>query len=222
MAASIFFLALSACRQEPSGQSTSNVTPHTQMPPETITEVESKLPEYSTPIPTPQQIPTGDEIEATALVQAYCDYDYFFEPAPAPCPVDEPIISAAAEQPFEGGIMIWLEVTKSIFVFYKDERWQRFDDTWMEDQAESDPGIVASEGRYQPIRGFGKVWREQSDVRERLGWALGVELAFESKLQEQKLEDGIDRVSYLLTFNGQVFAFVNRGSDGGDWVIAAS
>ena len=38
-------------------------------------------------------------------------------------------------------------------------------------QAESDPSIVPPWGYYQPLRGFGKVWRENPSVRGSLSWA---------------------------------------------------
>jgi hypothetical protein len=59
-------------------------------------------------------------------------------------------------------------------------------------------------------------------MRERLGWALGVELAFESELQDQLIEtDGVP-IIFMRTFNGQVFALTMHDSDQGDWAIAAS
>ncbi len=151
-----------------------------------------------------------------------CPYSYFFEPAPEGCPLDEPTISAAAEQPFEGGVMIWLEANDSVYVFYKDQRWQRFDDDWSEGQPENDPTIIPPEGLHQPIRGFGKVWREQAEVRNELGWALSPELGYESKIQLQEIEEEAGEITFLLTFNGQVFTLVTREPNKGDWVIAAS
>ena len=38
-------------------------------------------------------------------------------------------------------------------------------------------------GYYQPVRGFGLVWREQPNVRDRLGWALAPEAGFETAVQ---------------------------------------
>lgn len=118
--------------------------------------------------------------------------------------------------------MIWLETTGSVYVFHKEGGWQRFEDTWSEDLPESDPAIVAPEGLIQPIRGFGKVWRENPEVRERLGWALGVELAFESELQDQLIETDDVPITFMRTFNGQVFALTMHNPDQGDWAIATS
>jgi len=157
-------------------------------------------------------------------VQLRCPYTYFFEPAPtgwASCPYRPPGFSWAAEQPFENGRMIWLqeiprESTASgvpegpyIYVLYKDDQlpaWQRYDDTWTSEQPETDPAIVPPEGFRQPIRGFGKLWRNNAEVRERLGWALEPERGFDGAYQigwEPAYEaDG----AYLRTVDGRVLA----------------
>ena len=117
--------------------------------------------------------------------------------------------------------MIWLEAIDSIYVFYKDQRWQRFDDTWSEGQLTSDPAIAPPAERFQPIRGFGKVWRENPLLRQQLGWALGPELAYETLIQPSVAVEGAS-VIFLATFNGQVFALTNHGQNDGEWVIAAA
>jgi hypothetical protein len=150
-----------------------------------------------------------------------CSYQYFFEPAPGSCPAGPALPSAAAEQPFEGGVMIWLEESDAIIVFFDDGRWQRFEDTWSEGEPENDPTIAPPEGRFQPIRGFGKLWRQQPDLRQALGWALGVELGFESASQDVAPAPDQPQLTYLLTYNGQVFALIGRGPDQGQWVVAA-
>ena len=158
----------------------------------------------------------NEVIEATVSFQWPCEHRYFFEPAPALCPAGESIVSAAAEQPFEGGVMLWLEATESIYVFDRsDSSWQRFEDTWSEEQPENDPTIVPPAERFQPIRGFGKLWRDNPEVQDELGWALGPELGFESILQLQLVEHEGTAVSFLKTFNGQVFGLTARAQDQG-------
>ena len=203
--------------------------PWWQIPASGTITVELEESNYNDPPFTLQVFDAGDlnqateVIEAAALLQWPCNHNYFFEPAPALCPAHESIVSAAAEQPFEGGVMIWLEATDSIYIFIRnDTSWQRFEDTWSEGQPESDPAIVPPAERFQPIRGFGKVWRDNPEAKEKLGWALGPELGFESVLQEQKMEHEDTAVSFLKTFNGQVFALTTREPDEGDWVIATS
>jgi hypothetical protein len=153
---------------------------------------------------------------------APCADDYFFDPSPAVCPSGAHQSSAAAEQPFERGFMIWLDATDSIYVFDWDGGWQQFEDTFEEGQQEYDPEIVPPAGKFQPVRGFGKVWHENPQVREQLGWALGRELGFDSKLQAQQMEEANPPVTFILTFNGQILALTSRTSSDGDWVLAAS
>lgn len=216
--ASIFIIVLTACGQASSVRENRIVIPPTPTRSSTPTATSTRLQEQSTPMPT-ATLPATEVMTPTT---ESCPYSYFFEPAPGGCPLEEPTISAAAEQPFDNGLMIWLEATDSVYVFYGDQRWQRFDDDWSEDQPESDPAIVPPDGLFQPIRGFGKVWRENPSVRQELGWALGPELSFESKIQRQEAEEVGTEVIFLLTFNGQVFGLVSRDQNGGDWVIAAS
>lgn len=183
----------------------------TAVPTATVTEPPILIPTV-TLITSSQATPTSPS----------CFYEYFFTPAPPTCPEGEAIASAAAEQAFEGGVMIWLETADSIYVLFEDQSWQRFDDNWTEDQPESDPSFTPPEGLYQPIRGFGKVWRENLRVRQELGWAVGVELGFESQLQEEQTAPGTEQVTFIRTFNGQIYALLNRGEDQGEWVIATS
>lgn len=159
---------------------------------------------------------------ATTATPDSCTFQYFFYPSPAACPGGAPIDSAAAEQQFEHGFMLWLEANNSVFVFAKDGRFQRYEDTFVEGQPENDPSFVPPENLYQPVRGFGKVWRENLEVREKLGWATGRELGFKSLLQlQEKREDGLT-ILFVRAFNGQILGLTYRDSDAGDWIIAAS
>jgi hypothetical protein len=67
-----------------------------------------------------------------------------------------------------------------------------FDDTYLEGEPESLPELdppadATTESRFpnaqiqQPIRGFGKVWRETEGLRERLGWALAPEVEINTR-----------------------------------------
>src|SRR5205814_10439553 len=77
--------------------------------------------------------------------------------------------------------MLWISRTtyvqeKIIYVFCDDGTFQQFDDTWREGQPASG-GETPPRGLLEPVRGFGKVWREGTGarVRERLGWATSPE-----------------------------------------------
>jgi len=87
------------------------------------------------------------------------------------CPLADEFSTTAAEEIFIGGYMFWTSVGPRVYVLYNNGTWQSFADTWAPPQPESDPSIVPPWGYYQPVRGFGKVWRENPGVRSGLSWA---------------------------------------------------
>lgn len=100
-----------------------------------------------------------------------------------PQPGSQELAVDTAYQPFEHGAMLWISATvpyqtryQFIYTFFEDGTFQQFDDTWRPGQPES-AGLTPPPGRYEPVRGFGKVWREGTGarVRERLGWATAPE-----------------------------------------------
>lgn len=91
-----------------------------------------------------------------------------------PTPITNEII--VAEQIFENGRMFYVQPRAEIWVMFdNDNEWQIHEDTWAEGLPESDPSLIVPEGLYQPIRGFGKLWRENETIRNELGWAIGQE-----------------------------------------------
>lgn len=105
---------------------------------------------------------------------------------PFPTPVSEQII--VAEQLFQNGRMFYLQPIDRIWVMIEgdDENsgiWRQYPDTWEEGMPESDPSIEPPEDLYQPVRGFGKLWRENPDVREELGWATTTEFGHVTQYQ---------------------------------------
>ncbi len=116
-----------------------------------------------------------------------CPFTWFFQPAPDICPQDAALVSPGAEQTFERGWMIWAGGEGLIYVLYNDDvfspKWDVFPDDWEEGDPINDPSITPPPGFYQPIRGFGLVWREQPNVRDRLGWAAAPETAYETTIQ---------------------------------------
>ncbi len=81
-------------------------------------------------------------------------------------------------QPFERGIMIYRANTQTITVVSRDAgaslslgNWLGFKDTWAEGQ-EPGGGAAPVPGLFFPQRGFGKVWRDNPEVQQLLGYAL--------------------------------------------------
>ncbi|GAB4570925.1 MAG: hypothetical protein Kow0077_06290 [Anaerolineae bacterium] len=104
-----------------------------------------------------------------------------------PTPVNTQI--QVAEQVFENGRMFWLQPTKEIWVMVNDpgttERgtWMIFDDTFEEGEPEIDPELTPPADTIQPVRGFGKLWRENEQVRELLGWGVTPEFGFVTRYE---------------------------------------
>ncbi len=142
----------------------------------------------------------GSSASQSVQVPLTCPDTYFFN-APAgllPCPAGPPVSTAASEQVFEHGRMIWLGGTNTILVLFGDglppngpglppSGYASFPDTWTQAEPESDPALTPPAGLFQPVRGFGKVWRGElvpgQTVRDALGWALAPEQPYTGMYQ---------------------------------------
>jgi plastocyanin len=162
---------------------------------------------------------------ATIHIQFPCPTSLFFSPGQRPeccgpcanfgCP-EPAITSDAAEQHFEHGTMIWVKEQDTIYVLFEDvpsgsERAAKlFTDEWDEGQPDHDPSLVPPDGLYQPVRGFGLVWRQNPEVRERLGWAVDQETAFVTTVQRVP---GYGRHSstYMRALDGNVWHLQSIG-----------
>ena len=102
------------------------------------------------------------------------------------CPSSQVTVTGAF-QPFEGGYMVWRGDTRTIYVLFGDDStWATYPDTWVEgDQVDTGE---PPQGRAAPVRGFGKVWVNES-LSDRLGWGLGTEQAYNLTIEEY-LADG--------------------------------
>jgi hypothetical protein len=76
--------------------------------------------------------------------------------------------------------MIWTADGQTIYQLVDGGGLWIYQDTWTEDQPTNDPTIVPPDGRYQPVRGFGKVWRA---THQSLGWALASEQGYQTQIQ---------------------------------------
>lgn len=121
-----------------------------------------------------------------------------------------------ARQPFERGRMVWvgngsgLGDWEKVVVVLNGEgdsgAWQRFPDTWLEGQPESDPALVPPDDLYQPVRGFGTVWRERlGGPQAPIGWATAPEEGSPGAIQ--LYQGGI-----VLRLGGQQLMLVEGGS----------
>jgi hypothetical protein len=130
------------------------------------------------------------------------------------CPGVETRYPQAAQQQFERGFMIWHETLQSdepgsssaIYVLYENGACEQFDDTWRADEPDSDPALTPPEGLHQPVRGFGKVWRENESVREKLGWAVAPEQGFTGVWQDARPGSLSSTHAYIQTSDGRIIA----------------
>lgn len=115
-----------------------------------------------------------------------CGGQWFFEPSPDGCPAQPAEPTLQVEQRFEGGSMIWVGNYQQIFVFFNDAsqpQWLQLNDNFKDGDQERDDSLVAPDGYSQPVRGFGLVWRTNPNIRERLGWAIQPEGAYDGVIQ---------------------------------------
>ncbi len=105
---------------------------------------------------------------------------------PSPWATNQP----AAMQYFEHGLMIWVDKLRgisneTIFVIHNSAEGTQYSqhyDSWRPGEPE-DGDLDPPPGMYEPQRGFGKVWRENEDVRAALGWATTAEISTSADFQ---------------------------------------
>ena len=92
-------------------------------------------------------------------------------------------------------------------------RWAEYPDTWREGLPESDPALQPPAGLRQPVlrqpvRGFGKVWREQlGGPVATIGWATDAEIGLDGFVQEW--DNGL-----VLRFGADTVVLLRDGSWG--------
>jgi hypothetical protein len=122
----------------------------------------------------------------------------------------------SAWQPFERGLMFWQDnpdddLILALFYGADDDHgtWQRFDDPWREGDLEQ-AGYAPPAGLLEPIRGFGRVWREEldggPDGSAAMGWAVAPEQGFAGTWQPFErglmLWNPVDAQLYVLLDSG--------------------
>ncbi len=125
-----------------------------------------------------------------------------------------------AYEDFQGGRMLYFYANdgdKGIYVLYNDGTYQVYADSWREGDAVNS-GLTPPGGLYEPIRGFGKVWREGAGVRQRLGWASNQEVGGTGARQGYAkgalfYTGTVDKVIALLPSGG------NLTTPNGTWVL---
>jgi hypothetical protein len=111
--------------------------------------------------------------------------------------------------------MLWFEELGWIYVLYNevypdggpggDLQWERYDDNWIERVVE-DMLPLPPPGLFAPVGRFGLLWKENLTVRERLGWALAPETAYDGawQLQPSDTDNPGDGAIFILLEDGHV------------------
>lgn len=153
--------------------------------------------------------------QATLQIPLRCPDEWFFSPAPDICPAGPATASDGAEQHFEHGVMLWNQAEGRIYVLFNEDlqpAWSAYTDRWEEGDPAVDPDIEPPLGFYQPVRGFGLIWREEPGLRERLGWAIDPERGYRTALQRTSHARYSDL--YIRALGGGVWKL---GPNGSSW-----
>jgi hypothetical protein len=163
-------------------------------------------------------------VEKSAVVTVSCNTTWFFVPAPPKqCPETVPLTGASLTQEFEHGRMFWLSATNEIIILYNDvllasdsarPAWKIVANPFVDGMPPDDPSLAPPEGRRQPTRGFGMVWRSTPGLTDRLGWAIGDETPFEMTYQRGRGEGA------WFFFSDHLAAVIGLQPDQKAWQVA--
>ena len=128
-------------------------------------------------------IQTGAFVNVRFGCQGY--RDWFVPHPPAGCPGTQPQTTEAAAQWFEHGLMVWTKTPDRFYVFFDDGNPKPVD--WggpvtLKPGASPNNRVGgAPDNRFEPVSGFGMLWRgelrEFPSMRQRMGWGLTPEFA---------------------------------------------
>jgi hypothetical protein len=122
------------------------------------------------------------------------------------CPLNARIEVGGAAQAYERGVMLYVSGSPGlIYALSSDGRFRRFFDTWTPGLDPESGGEIPPPGLIEPIRGFGKVWRTNPDIRAALGWASSSEQG--GTFAAQYFERG--RALYL-SVRGETYVLVDN------------
>ncbi|MCC6614704.1 MAG: hypothetical protein IT320_14590 [Anaerolineae bacterium] len=180
---SLILLAITACDGPPP---TMVVLVVTATPDASAVSPEAPTAVESTTSPQPQ-----DAQQAVLPASATPQLTVTTPPTPAPTATPDvfptPTVGQiqVAEQLFQRGRMFWVQPTQQIWVLQVTGEgrgtWTIYPDTFEDGvDPDLDPALVAPEGMIQPERGFGKLWRNNPDVMDALGWATTPEFGYVS------------------------------------------
>jgi len=172
-----------------------------------------------TPNATLFLLPTSNIVPVTQAVAVndnrICESSWFFiQPRPAACPLFPPTASQGVYQEFQNGYMVWVAQQDAIYVLYKDNqrpRWEVQTDFFNEGMERSSSAYdnAPAPNLWQPVRGFGLVWRNDGTIRNRIGWAIE-EFEQPYSLQVQVADNG---TTFISRPGNTMFALLANGTN---------
>ncbi len=154
-------------------------------------------------------------------------WDWFFDNPPNRCPSGLPLNSYAAAERFERGRMIWVQALDEYYAFFDEAGPAPFKlfgrPLSFKPGASLDNrlGAPPPPGLYEPVSGFGLLWRGEvdgaEDLRERLGWAVEPESGFDTLVQCETPGPTPDWSCYLRTPEGKIIHYYHWTNVGLFW-----
>ena len=150
------------------------------------------------------RVTVGQSITWSIVDLNFCNgqYEWFFNSPPSECATTAPLASYAVAQFFEHGVMVWVEATDIFYIFYYSAAWpptfeQLNGPLLLKPGASVDNriGETPPSGYFEPVSGFGLIWRDEVEgpvgVRQRLGWATSSEFGFDTTYQCETSGQGL-------------------------------
>jgi hypothetical protein len=122
------------------------------------------------------------------------------------CPTTAEQGFSGAQQWFHNGFVVSNDTNGTIYVFYNNGTWQQFQNTWTSGDPVYNPSLIPPPGWCQPEYGIGKVWRNQDNVSQKLGWAKNPAQATNGTTQQY--QGGM----MLWTSTAGVYVMYNNGT----------
>jgi hypothetical protein len=133
-----------------------------------------------------------------------CQVAFFWGIRSGVCPKAAAVQAPAAFQVYDGGYMLWEQVTGNVYALYNGGTGRQIDQAIIADWPEIQVQTTPPPNHVYPIRGFGRVWQHEKDIRAALGWPLGLEQAYTTQYQ---LAGTPAQYTYIALPNGQVIEF---------------
>lgn len=201
----LLVLLLAACQSAPA------------TPSATVAPTPAALPSAA---PTPTSLAEGllNRLATPAAPGCPEPYPWFFDNRAGEC-AGITLNTWAVLQPFERGLMLWLQEGGRTYVLIDDgslfKPYVEVSDPGNTALPGPDPAIVPPAGLYQPELGFAKFWRGLAPgsewIRNRLGWALAPETGYSALWQCNTAADATARC-YLSGPGDEIISLTRGGA----------